>query len=94
METQDNAAIIRGLYDAFNDNDLDRAAALVSEDFRLVDFAAVGQTFRGPEGLRQWLQIFLTAAPDAKVDFTNVVSAREGGWYSPNTQLGAPTRAR
>lgn len=36
METQDNAAIIRELFDAFNDHDLDRATSMVSEDFELV----------------------------------------------------------
>ena len=79
-ETSDNAAIVRDLYDAFNDHDLDRAAAMVSEDFELVDFAADGQAFRGPEGFRQWHQIFLTAVPDAKAEVTNVVAAGEGGW--------------
>jgi steroid delta-isomerase-like uncharacterized protein len=79
VETQDNAAIIRELFDAFNDRDLDRAASMVSEDFELVDFAAEGQVFRGPQGLRQWLQIFLTALPDATTEPTNVV-ATGGDW--------------
>ena len=48
METHDNTAIVRDLFDAFNDHDLDRVAAMVSEDFELVDFAAEGQIFRGP----------------------------------------------
>jgi steroid delta-isomerase-like uncharacterized protein len=78
VETQDDAAIIRNLFDAFNDHDLDRVAAMVSEDFELVDFAAEGQVFRGPQGIRQWLQIFLTALPDAKTDLTTVVPAGEG----------------
>jgi hypothetical protein len=39
---------------------------MVSEDFELVDFAAEGQVFRGPQGIRQWLQIFLTALPDLR----------------------------
>ena len=79
METQDNAAFIRNLFDAFNDHDPDLAAAMVSEDFELVDFAAESQIFRGPQGLRQWLQIFLTAFPDAKVELTNMV-ATGGDW--------------
>ncbi len=90
-ETRDNAAIVRDLYDAFNDHDLDRGVALVSEDFELVDFAAEGQAFRGPEGLRQWLQIFLTAAPDAKVEVTNVVGAGEGWVFTEHTGRGTHT---
>ena len=46
-------AIIRDLFDAFNDHDPDRAAAMVSEVFELVDFAADGQVFPGPQGLRE-----------------------------------------
>ena len=71
-------AIIRDLFDAFNDHDPDRAAAMVSEVFELVDFAADGQVFPGPQGLREWLLIFLTAFADAKTDLTNVVDAGEG----------------
>ncbi len=77
-QTRDNAAIVHDLFDAFNDHDLDRVAAMVTQDFELVDFTADGQTFRGPEGCRQWLQIFLNAAPDAKVEVTNVIAA--GDW--------------
>ena len=90
-EARDNAAIIHDLYDAFNDHDLDRIAAMVSEDFELVDFAADGQVFRGPEGFRQWLQIFLTAFPDAKVEVTNVVTASEGRVFTEHTGRGTHT---
>ena len=80
MEPQDSAAVVRNVFDAFNDHDLDRIATMVSEDFELVDFAADGQAFRGPEGFSQWHQIFLTAVPDATVELTNVVEAGEEGW--------------
>ena len=77
MEARDNADIVRNLFDAFNSYDLDRAATMVTEDFELVDFAAGGQTFRGPEGLREWFQTFLTALPDARTELINVVAAEE-----------------
>ncbi len=77
MEAKDNAAVVRDLFDAFNNHDLDRATTMVTEDFELVDFAAGGQTFRGPKGLREWLQTFLTALPDAKTELINVVAADE-----------------
>ncbi len=92
METQDNTGIVRDVYNAFNDHDLDRAAAMVSEDFELVDFAADRQTFRGSEGIRQWLQVFLTAFPDATVEVTNVVGAGEEGWvFTEHTGRGTHT---
>jgi predicted ester cyclase len=66
-----NAAVVRSLFEAFNDGDLVRAAANVSDDFELVDVAA-GQTFRGPDGCRQWLEMFRTALPDARTELVNV----------------------
>jgi ketosteroid isomerase-like protein len=77
VESRSNAAVVRNLFDAFNSHDLDRAAAMVTGDFELVDFAAGGRSFRGPEGLREWLQTFLTALPDARTELINVVAADE-----------------
>lgn len=68
---RDNTAVVRSLFEAFNDGDLDRAAGLVSDDFELVD-VATGLTFQGPEGCRAWLQTFLTALPDARTEIVNV----------------------
>jgi ketosteroid isomerase-like protein len=48
VEPPGNTAIVRDLFDAFNNHDLDRVAAMVSEDFVLADFAAESQVFRGP----------------------------------------------
>jgi steroid delta-isomerase-like uncharacterized protein len=69
----DNAALVTSLFDAFNDGDLSRATALVSDDFELVDVSA-GQTFRGREGCRQWLELFRTALPDARTEIVNLIS--------------------
>jgi hypothetical protein len=46
----DNAAVVRALFDAFNDGDLAQALATVTEDFQLIDLAA-GQTFTPPTGV-------------------------------------------
>ena len=91
METHDNTAVVRDLFDAFNDHDLDRVAAMVSEDFELVDFAAEGQVFRGPQGIFQWLQIFLTALPDAKTELTNVVADGENWVFTEFIGQGTHT---
>ena len=69
-KAQDEIAVVRALFDAFDDGDLDRAASMVDEAFELVDIAA-GQTFRGPEGCRRWLEIFRTALPDARTEIVN-----------------------
>jgi steroid delta-isomerase-like uncharacterized protein len=65
------SAVIRSLFEAFNDGDLDRAAATVTDDFELVDVAA-GRVFRGPAGCREWLQVFRTALPDAQTELLNL----------------------
>ena len=91
MEPRGNTAIVRDLFDAFNNHDLDRVAAMVSEDFVLADFAAESQVFRGPQGIRQWLQIFLTALPDAKTEFTNVVADGENWVFTEFVGQGTHT---
>lgn len=70
---EEDRAVVRSLFDAFNDGDLDRAVAVVSEDFELVDIAA-GRTFDGPEGCRRWLDTFRTALPDARTELVTVVA--------------------
>jgi steroid delta-isomerase-like uncharacterized protein len=69
--SDDTTKVIRALFDAFNEGDLKQAAATVSDDFELVDVAA-GQTFHGPEGCREWLEIFRTALPDARTEIVNL----------------------
>ena len=67
----DGTAVVRSLFEAFNEGDLERAAAAVSQDFELVDLAA-GQTFHGPDGCRRWLELFRTALPDARTEIVNL----------------------
>src|SRR3712207_1074660 len=74
--TMDEAdvAVVRELFAAFDEGELDRAVATVTEDFELVDIAA-DQTFQGPAGLRQWLETFRTALPDARTELVNAFGA-------------------
>jgi steroid delta-isomerase-like uncharacterized protein len=67
---EDNIAIVRSLFDAFDLGDLDRAVALVTEDFELIDVPS-GGTFHGPEGCREWLSTFRAALPDARTEIVN-----------------------
>ena len=63
----DPAAIVRRLFDRFNDGDLDNASALASDDFELFDHA-VGAVLEGPQGLHEWLSTFRTAFPDSHAE--------------------------
>ena len=66
----DNIQVVTSLFEAFDEGDLDRAVATVTDDFELLDVAA-GQTLRGQEGCRRWLTTFRTALPDARTELVN-----------------------
>lgn len=66
MGAQDNAAALQAFNDAFNARDVDKAIALCTPDVELLNIAT-GATFRGPDGVRQFFQVWATAFPDSKV---------------------------
>jgi steroid delta-isomerase-like uncharacterized protein len=76
MTTTNPTAVIHDLFAAFNQGDIAHATSLVTEDFELQDVPA-GLTFRGPQGLSQWLQTFLTAGSDAKAEVQTAIEAGE-----------------
>lgn len=77
--TNANEAIVAAVFDTYNRDDMDACVALVSHDFVLSD-EALGITFHGPQGFRDWLGTFKTAFPDSKTEVTNVVS--NGEWVA------------
>jgi steroid delta-isomerase-like uncharacterized protein len=74
MSVTDTAAVIRAIFDTFNQRDLAGTAALASEDLVLEDLGS-GFTLRGPDALRQWYEGFLTAGPDAHAALESLVDA-------------------
>jgi steroid delta-isomerase-like uncharacterized protein len=74
MPAQDNAALARRLYDAFNRGDLEGAASLATDD-AVIELVAFGQTFRGREAFRdQFMGGFKRAFPDLTVTVVNQVA--------------------
>jgi steroid delta-isomerase-like uncharacterized protein len=71
-----NQALIRTIFDGFNARDLDRVAAICAEDFTLEDLPA-GMTLRGPDGMRGWLQNWITAAPDSHAEVSLIFGEGE-----------------
>ena len=69
MAGQDNEATLRRLNEAFNNRDWAAAIALTTPDVELIN-VATGQTFQGPDGVRQFLEGWATAFPDSKVETT------------------------
>ena len=73
MGAQDNAAAVQAFNDAFNARQADAAAALCTPDVQLTNIAN-GASFSGPDGVRQFFQVWTTAFPDGKVQNTAVVA--------------------
>jgi steroid delta-isomerase-like uncharacterized protein len=73
MSAQDNAALARKIYQLFNEDQLDEAIALATEDVELV-LVPFGQTFHGHEGFMAFLQGFHSAFPDIHITITNQVA--------------------
>jgi steroid delta-isomerase-like uncharacterized protein len=69
---QGNEALVRALYDAFNDRDFDRWLESVTRDIEIVN-VATGETFRGTEGQRQYQQNWAAAFPDGRAEITKVI---------------------
>lgn len=102
MSAQENIQLARTFWDAFNHNQIDRALEVVAPNV-VAENVSTGQSFRGPEGVRQAIEIWKTACPDMKVELTNQVSTetyivcevtysgtQTGIWRSPQRDI-APT---
>ncbi len=83
-------AIVRELYDAFNERDFDRAAAAFAESCEYESIAAGSVMRTGAEvadGLRAWAAAF----PDGFVEMTNVIATGPWivvEWHAQGTQTG------
>ena len=77
MSAQDNAALVRRLYDAWNNRDWETFLAAVDQDTEVLS-VPTGQTFRGPQGFMQYAQSWAGAFPDARVEVSNMIVSDEG----------------
>jgi steroid delta-isomerase-like uncharacterized protein len=77
MVAQDNAALMRAIYDAFSQGDIERALQGASEDIEIV-FIPTGQTFRGRQGFAEFMRGHKAAFPDVRIEVTNQIVA-DGG---------------
>jgi hypothetical protein len=81
----------RASYEAFNDRDFDRAAALVVEDLEWVN-VATGETFREAEGYKQYMHLSaMSPAIDAgsSTNAPNVDVEGNAGPYGSTYNIGA-----
>lgn len=74
MAAQDNSALSRSIYDAFNRSDFARALECATEDVEIV-FIPTSQTFRGLQGFEDFMRGHKTAFPDVQIEVTNQIAA-------------------
>lgn len=73
MSAQDNAVLVRRVYQLFSDDKFDDILPLITEDIEatLIPF---GQTFHGREGFVDFMMGFKNAFPDLKIAVSNQVA--------------------
>ena len=91
MSAQDEVSIVRAVYDAFNARDFERSSALAAPGMEQV-IVPLDARFHGPAGLGEYLRIWASAFPDARLELTSqVASAGEVAveWVFRGTHTGA-----
>jgi steroid delta-isomerase-like uncharacterized protein len=74
MSQQDNTAIARGFFEAWNERDYDLGASLIADDGELIEIAT-DEHFRGGDGLREEYHKWGDAFPDGRVEVRNSIAA-------------------
>lgn len=74
MSTERNIDTARIFYEAWNDPDPERGAAVIADDHQFVDVPR-SQRLIGPHGYRRDYYRWRTAFPDGRVEIVNVIAA-------------------
>jgi steroid delta-isomerase-like uncharacterized protein len=77
MSKENDLAIAREVYDAFNSRDVERAMRIATDDLE-IELVPFGRSFRGPAGLREFMEGWIEPFPDARVEITNMVASEDG----------------
>jgi steroid delta-isomerase-like uncharacterized protein len=73
MAVHTNETLVRQFYTAFNNRKFDEAAKLVSDRFEWRD-VATGEVYRGPAGVRQFMEHWVKAFGDAKIEVQRIIA--------------------
>ncbi len=87
MSVQENARLPQEIHQAFNDRNFDRVDDLVTQDVEWEN-VATGETFSGPEGVKQFMQGWADAFSDSK---TEVQEVHAGDDFAVNEFAGRGT---
>lgn len=77
MPVQENTKIAQTLYDAFNTKDVERALAQYAGNVEIVS-VPMGMTFHGHDGYKQFIQGWMEAFPEGKVEVIHMVANDNG----------------
>jgi steroid delta-isomerase-like uncharacterized protein len=69
-------AVIRKFFSVLNEHDVNKMLALVSPDCTIMSIP-LNKTYQGHSGFREYMQNWITAFPDYKLDITNIISSNE-----------------
>ncbi len=69
----DNSTLARSLYDAFNNRDFDLVSESVAPEGTITMIGS-GQTFRGPDGAREYNTMWADAFPDGMITVDHVIA--------------------
>ena len=70
--TQVDESLIRRIFSALNEHDVNKSLAFVSPDCTIIN-VPINRTYQGHSGFREFLQGWITAFPDYKLELTNYV---------------------
>jgi steroid delta-isomerase-like uncharacterized protein len=76
VSTEVNCALVRRLYDLWNDRDIEAALDMATDDVDIT-LMAFRQTLTGRDGFRRFMQRFATAFSDMKKEVTNQVASKD-----------------
>ena len=91
MSIEDNTRIVQNIHPLWNNREFDRILSeMIDEDIEWTT-VPTGETFRGHEGFRQFMQGWVDAFPDGKTEDTTIYAGINS--ESPSTLVGQPTTA-
>lgn len=104
MSAQNNEKLVRGMFNAVNERRVDDAVKNVADNAEWTNMAS-GEVFRGPSGARQFIQGWLGAFDNLKIDIKRVIATDKevvtefigrgthtGTLQTPNGELPATNR--
>ncbi len=73
MSREQSIQTVRSVYEFFNSRSMDGLMGLVTEDFELIDMA-LGMTWRGKAGWKEWIEAWAVSLPDSKTRLDNLAA--------------------